>query len=523
MIIQDQVIQRVSGDQNSTSQYLYQNIVIEPSFGGTQLFEYDIPTFNPSGASFDYYSQNVDAIYAGFNNQQVLRFNWLGGTDALSGNNFWRQEIYQIPYSGYSLFLNSTGSTQQDLATQIQQALTNPFVTIDLQASAITTTGGHYDYYLPQIVKPINQYAQQLFNDKYQYFIDSKLIFNKNIDNTIGNFIYPTPFDPNSTVPVFTASTGQQQYVYYNTDGFVTGITSSSLGQFQSVISEGHQRIIASGVTELVSGMTVNGAYFVYFNIPHRPNINVINGAPSVLGVLDTYSPTFEFNGVDDGDYYNLEVNYDINDVSFTGNQQAMFIIPQQPGDPNFVRSYSQSLNPAANFIYRIGNTRELINIFGVKQHVTSWGNIVSAYTANDGKFNVSGTVYQTYLQYGPPISSATVSFYIVTNTSAVDLGADVPSNSTILTDVTQSLGGGVGSTFSALTDVNGYYEINNIPGGYVQVTVTSPISISGNPIFSSSTAIVNINQDTGKDFNLSIYWGFTGLTFSEFENYQFV
>ena len=523
MIINDSVIQRVSGDQNSSSQYLFQNIIIEPSFGGTQLFEYDIPTFNPSGASFDYYSQNIDAIYAGTNNQKVLRFNWLAGTDALSGTNIWRQEVYQIPFSGYNEFINATGVTQQALATQIQQALANPFVTIDLQASAVTTINSYYDYYLPQIVKPVNQYAQQLFNDKYQYFIDSKLIFNKNIDNTIGNFIYESPFDPTNTSPAFTASTGQQQYVYYNTDGLITGITPSILGQFQTVISEGHQRKIASGITQLVSGMTVNGAFFVYFNIPHKPNINVVNGAPSVLGVLDTYSPTFEFNAVDDGDYYNLEVNYDTNDISFTGNQQAMFIIPQQPGDPNFVRSYSQSLNPASNFIYRIGNSRELINIFGVKQHVTAWGEIMSAYTANDGKFNVSGNVYQTYLQYGPPISSATVSFYIVSNTSAVDLGADVPTNSTILADVTHSLGGGVGDTFSALTDVNGYYEINAVPGGYVQVTVTSPLSVSGNPIFSSSTAMVNINQDIGRDFNLSIYWGFTGLTFTEFENYQFV
>ena len=156
MIVQDQVIQRVSGDQNSSSQYLFQNIIIEPSFGGTQMFEYDIPTFNPSGASFDYYSQNIDTISTNFNNQKVIRFNWLGGTDALSGTNIWRQEIYQLPYSGYNMFINSTGTTQQSLATQIQQALTNPFVVLDLQASAITNIG-LFDYSLPQIVKPVNQ------------------------------------------------------------------------------------------------------------------------------------------------------------------------------------------------------------------------------------------------------------------------------------------------------------------------------------------------------------------------------
>lgn len=522
MIIQDYIVSRVSGDQNSSSQYLYQNTIIEPTFNGTQFFEYNIPTFNPSGASFDYYGQNVDTISTNFNNEKIIVFNWTGGEDALSGTNIWRQEIYQIPYSGYTDFVNSTGTTQQALATQIQQALSNPFVTLDLVASAVTNVG-LYDYSLPALVKPTNQYTQQFFNDKYQYFIDSKLIFNRQVDNTLGGFIYETPFDGTSTVPPVTATTGQQQYVYYNTDGLITGITPSILGQFQTIISEGHQKKIVSGVTSLVSGMTVNGAYFVYFTNPNKPNINVINNAPSVFGILDTFSPIFDFNNVSDGDYYNLYVNYDTNDISFTGNQKALFTIPQQPGDPNFIRSHAQSLNAASNFIYKIGNTRELINIFGVKQHVTTWSVISSAYTANDGKFNVSGNVFQTYLQYGPPISSATVSFYVLTNSSSVDLGADVPTDNSILGDVTQSLGGGVGSTFSALTDVNGYYEIPDVPGGYSQVTITSPLSISGNPIFSSSTAIVNINQDLGKDFNLSIYWGFSSLTFNEFENYQFV
>ena len=347
MIVQDQIISRSSGDQNSTSQYMFQNTIIHPSFDGTQFYEYHIPTFNPSGASFDYYSQNIFCISVDLNNDKLITFNWLDGTDALSGTNLLRQEVYQLPFSVYNDFLNSSGDTQQALVPTIQDYLATPFVTLDLPASGVTNTG-NFNYSLPQRVKPNNSFAQQLFNDKSQYFIDTKLIFNRNIDNTIGNFIYETPFSPLATTPVFTATTGQQPYVYYNGDGFITGITPSILGQFQTIVSEGHQRKIVSGATSLVSGMTVNGAYFVYFAPPHRPNVKVINNAPSVIGLLDTFTPIFDFNTVDDGDYYKLEVNYDTNDVSFTGDRSTIFIIPQQPGDPNYIRSFSTPLTPAA-------------------------------------------------------------------------------------------------------------------------------------------------------------------------------
>ena len=522
MIIQDQIINKTSGDNSSSSQYMFQNTIIKPDYTGANLFQYKIPTFNPSGASFNYYSQTVDTISTNISNEKILRFNWLDGTESLSGTNVWRQELYKIPYDTFYQFVNSTGSTQQSLADSIDTLLNTPFVTLDLQASAITNVG-YYDYTLPQIVKPTNDFAQQLFLDKAQYFIDSKLIFNRNIDNSLGDFIYETPFDPTSTVPPFTALTGQQQYILYNGDGNIAAITASTLAQFQTVISEGLNSKITYGINDLITGKTVNGAYFVYFEVPHKPNIDVLNGAPSVKGLLDTFTPIFDFNTVDDGDYYQLAINYDLNDVSFTGNQKATFVIPQQPGDANFIRTYSTALKPASYFMYKSGNTKEIINIFNVKQNVTTWGRIETGYTANDGKYNVSGYVYQTYLYDGPPISSATISLYVVTNTSTIDLGADTPTDSDISGGIVQSLGGGVGDSFSALTDVNGYYEIENIPGGYVQVTVTSPISTSGNPIFSSSTALVNITQDFGKDFSLSIHWGNSGLTFDEFQYYQFV
>jgi len=519
MIIQDIVLSRSSGTQYSQSQYLFQSIIIKPTYGGTNEYEYNIPTFNPSGASFDYYSQNVDTISTNLNNQKIIRFNWLKGTESLTGNSFWRQEIYTIPYDSYNQFLTTTGSTQQALLNQIDNYLNTPLVTIDIPASSITISG-YYDYLVPNIVKPVNNFAQQLFIDKSQYFIDSKLVFSSKTDNTIGDFIYQNPFDGTTLVPPIDIT---NPYVRLNTDGLITGITSSSIGQLPIIVSEGKKSTIDYGVNNLVTGLTVNGAYFVYFVVPKKPNIDVINGAPSVLGILSTFSPIFNFNTVDDGDYYKLDVNYDTNDISFTGNQKAEFIIPQQPGDPEFIRSYSTPLSPGVPFIYRIGNTKELINIFGVKQNVTTWGRIASAYTANDGKFNVSGHVYQTYIQYGPPITGATISFYVVTNTSAVDLGSDTTNYSGITGSITQPLGGGVGSTFSTITDANGYYYIPGVPGGWSQVTLTSPLSYLGNPIFSSSTELVNITQDTGKDYNLSIYWGFSSLTFNEFENYQFV
>jgi hypothetical protein len=529
MIENNKIIQKAMGDSETASQYTFENAIIAPLYPLIPAYEYSIPTFNPSGASFDYYGQNIHAISTNLNNKKIVRFNWLSGTESLSGTNLWRQEIYRIPFQDYDAFVNATGETQANLLNTISNYLTNPLITLDITASTITVST-YYDYEVPTVVKPTDSFAEQLFLDKAQYFIDSKLVFNRQIDNTIGDFIYPTHFDGTAIEPPIDIT---NQYVSLDDGGLVQGITASTLGQFQEIISDGKPYIIASGITSNIKGQTVNGAYFVYFVVPKKPNIDVLNGGPSVFGMLDTFSPIFNFNTVDDGDYYRLQVSYDITDYSFTGSQRALFFIDKQPGDPEFVRSYSTPLSPAEDFIYRIGNTKEIINIFGVKQNVTTWGRIESANTANDGTFNVSGYVYQTYFSEFDPvnpslggipvISGATISFLVISNTSAIDLGADVPTVSSILGEVTQGLAGGVGSIFTAVTDLNGYYSVPNVPGGYINVTVTSPPSFLNNPIFSSTSQTVNIFQDVGKNFNLTIYWGFTGLTFQEFENYPFI
>ncbi len=517
------------GDSETASQYVFENAIISPFSPLVTAYEYDVPTFNPSGASFDYYGQNIHTISTNLNNKKIVRFNWFSGTDSLSGTNLWRQEIYRVPFGDYDAFVQATGDTQTALLNTISNYLSTPLVILDITASTITV-GSYYDYEIPTVVKPIDSFAEQLFLDKAQYFIDSKLVFNRKIDNTLGDFIYPTHFDGTTIVPPIDIT---NQYVSLDDGGLVQGITASTLGQFQQIISDGKPHVMTSGITSNIIGQTVNGAYFVYFIVPKLPNIDVLNGGPSVFGVLDTFSPIFNFNTVDDGDYYRLQVSYDITDYSFTGNQRALFFIDKQPGNPEFIRSYSTPLSPAEDFIYRIGNTKEIINIFGVKQNVTTWGRIESANTANDGNFNVSGYVYQTYyseldpvdpsLGGIPVISGATISFYVISNTSAIDLGADVPTVSSILGEVTQPLAGGVGSTFTAMTDLYGYYEVPNVPGGYINVTLTSPNSYLGNPIFSSTSQTVNIFQDVGKNFNLTIYWGNTGLTFMEFENYPFI
>lgn len=529
MIENNKILQKTVGDSKTASQYLFENTIVSPAFPTPPVYTYHVPTFNPSGASFDYYGQNIHAISTNLNNKKIVRFNWLSGTESLSGTNLWRQEIYRIPYNEYEAYLQATGDTQTSFLNTISNYLSNPLVTLDIQASSITS-GSYYDYEVPTIVKPTDSFAEQLFLDKAQYFIDSKLVFNRNIDNTLGDFIYPTPFDGTTIEPPIDIT---NQYVSLDSGGLVQGITASTLGQFQQIISDGKPYTMMSGVTANITGQTVNGAYFVYFVVPKKPNIDVLNGGPSVFGILDTFSPIFNFNTVDDGDYYRLQVSYDTTDYSFTGNQRALFFIDKQPGDSEFVRSYSTPLSPAEDFIYRIGNTKEIINIFGVKQNVTTWGRIESGYTANDGTFNVSGYVYQTYYSDSEPvepllggipvISGANISFYVISNTSAVDLGADVPSVSSILGEVTQGLAGGVGSIFTATTDLKGFYSVPNVPGGYINVTVTSPNSYLGNPIFSSTSQTVNIFQDIGKNFNLTIYWGFTGLTFQEFENYPFI
>ena len=480
------ITSRTIGESDGISQVFIQNNIpkileplVEPKI-------FNLPLYNLEGATFKYYQQVVDGISVNVNNEKTLTYDYTANTTSFSSITNVIYDIYRVDFPTYDAVSNDlnenslTGSTgfTPTLET-ISSLLATPLATIYETGDTISTPT--HIVSLPEIIKPIGGFAEQLLLDKAQYFIDTRYEFIQERDKTLGGF---ETFSGGSVVDF--------SYSGLNSDG-------------NFLITTQKDETIISGGT--YSGLTTNGAIFTYFSAPQKPNIDVIDDAPTVIGQLDTFSPIFSFNNVSDGDYYKLQVTYDLSDATFLS--AFTFNIDRQPGIADFIRTHSVTLSPDSSFLYRFGNTKEVINVFGVKQNVTNWGRSETAITDTDGIYTVQGTVYQDY-NYGCPVSGATVVFTVSLTTATLEVGVDTTTDISIAAGTNEPIGGGAGTSFSALTDSSGNYTVNNVAGGSGIVTVTKPG-------YDDAPQPYDIDGDTiGLDLTINLLWSSTGTTFAD-------
>lgn len=492
--INREIISRTIGENDGISQVFIQNNIPYINEPEVEPNPFNVPLFSILGATYNFYEQNIQGISVNINNQKRLDYTYTANTSSFSAITKTIYDIYKLPFPTYNQVFNSfdaegdevlppTGLTEASTAVTITsetiaEILSQPLITLYDTGSTITTP--QYTLELPSVVKPVDDFAQRLLEDKSQYFIDTRFEFPLERDKTLGGY-------------------------QVLSGGVATEITLTGLSEDGNFLLETsrNSETIDRG---LFSGITVNGALFTYFVAPQKPNIDVEGGEPSVAGQLDTFSPIFSFNNVSDGDYYKLQVTYNVDNITFTG--ATVFDIPYQEGVPEFIRSFSTPLTPDSNFLYRIGNTKEITNIFGVKQNVTTWGRAENAFTATDGIYDISGTIYQNEF-FGSPVSAATVTFVVASTTSDVELGVDAPYENTIEEGTNEPLGGGVGAAFSGLTDANGNYSLTDIKGGALQVIISKDGYVT-------QTYAIELNADvTGQDYTIRLEWG-SNLTIEE-------
>lgn len=490
MSITKQIIARTVGENDDIAQVFTQNTLVEPTFPPTNPFNFEAPVYNLSGATFNFYTQNVDGISTNINKTKTVSFFISENFTSITGDTVFHHDLYRLDVESFEAAKQASARTTNEFQS-VLSALTIPFYSTEESASTFTVIGmftafTQHDLILPQKVKPTGSYTIDLFKDKSQYFIDSYFKIPRTVDRTLCD--YQTI--ENGIVTKLSAVTGT-----------TTFINSSSVAN-----------VITGGT---FSGITVNGANFVYFILPQKPDINVINNEPSVKGILPTFSPIFSFNNVDDGDYYRLQVNYSTGDTSFTGIT-TVFNIAKQIGDPEFIRTYSTPLKPNSPFLYRIGNTKEIINIFGIKQNTTVWSESIYATTASDGTFILQGTAFRGALG-GPPVSGAVISMTIVDKLSKIDFGADSIEDPNIASEISKSSRGAIGSTIIAITDVNGHYTFGNIDSGLYEVVIIPPSYLSPEYVIMPQTATINLTSDTQLDVVFAILWGDTVIDMSDF------
>ncbi len=506
---------QTTGNNDSVAQAFSQNKYVRISPRTTNVFAFENPVFNIEGASINYYEQSLQAISYNLNNGKEYIINFTGNTFSLSGITTLHHELYRVTYEDFTaaqLDNTSTAFTQS-----IVSAINEPLITfVDVTSGSTgvfnNLSASRYSFTFPTQVKPTGGYTIDLFRDKSQYFIHPKFIFPKAINNTIGQ-IQTISGDTSGSTTIVTLSeypTESYEFLEANLpDHTITGATP-------------------------FSGLTVRGAFFTYFVPPKKPNLEVGGGDSTnpVVGAQSTFSPTYNFNNVDDGDYYRLQVTYNVTDYTFADSSKADFTINKQDGDAEFVRTYSTPLTPNQQFLYRIGNTKEIVNLFGVKQSITTWSNYVQAETANDGRFSLSGICYRNYVlattytadtfgnltlvSGGTELSGVTLQLIGIASNSSVDLSVDSKTDSRIFTPVNSVLDSNaiVGvATYTTTSGVDGTFDFGRVEGGTYTLRITPPIEYIN--AYSIQTQTISITEDSDLEIVLGIIWGNNIIDFS--------
>lgn len=478
-----------TGDENSVAQFFYRNTFANIYNKTTEPFKFEVPMYWIDRATYDYYTQDTKGISTNLNNTKTLLFYFTANTFSLSGNTLLKHDIYRVDYESYldTKEKIENGLTGDTGFSDIQSKLSTPFYTITETASTITSTA--HTLYFPNEIKRTNEFKENLLYDKYQYFVNTTYNFEKNRDLTLGD-IY-----------VFSAETGDFE------------IMSASTATTTTLSTENTPHIITATT---FSGLSVNGAYFIYFTSPNKPNINVIDGQPSVIGDLDTFTPIFTFNNVEDGDKYKLQVSYDVNNKGFTGNNITEFIFEKEEGDAEYIRTFPAALTPDSDFIYRIGNTKEIENLFDIRYSITNWSDFVQASASSDGIFSLNGTIYYHNISTATTFSAVTIQLELLSAFSNVDLGVDSRYNDEIAEVTSNAINSTVGTIYTSTSAVDGTFSFSQLIGGTYKITATTPD-------FRTYVSEIVLSENTEISIVFPIVWGDTIKTFGLLANFTFL
>lgn len=557
-----------AGNSNTTSQVFYNNYLADSTPVETDYFSFYKPGYYTYGGTLDYLSQDPFAIFTNLI-KPPIRFKFTSHTESLTGDSYFIHEIYKLDYDTYKLYSDNQIANSQKVNNSISknnkesaplnsidlnnsngvkfgnneipvpeklfgQSLTSsdkntiqsyfdsPFITFTAATSAIT--GNVYDLFLDEYVKNLGEYKSQLFKNKGQYFINTKMVFNINLGKDYTDF-YTLNTSIKSGVTTFTAVTAIS--VVTGATGpitIVTGVTTQTAATAffsQNVLTSewnNTQNIISSNNIDYkissgpFTGTIVRGNYFSYFEVPDKPSMEY----PIMQGQLSTFTPEFRWSNGDRADSFLMQINYNTVDTGFTGssvinypvekNEKNEKTIKNRLKDPTIetetektIYFFQVPMKSNKQFIWRVGNSVELIDIFNVRRNVVTFSEYYSAtsqseairtyvVSESDSPFieHVAGFDTPPSLDYESEVAE-----YILNGTI---------SGSTVTGATVQLTYPNSAYTIS-MTDSGGTYSFSGLQSGMYTLTT----DYRG---YQQDIRTINITSNTTENFKLHLIWG---------------
>jgi len=421
MPINKEIRSITAGHSTTASQVFYNNNFADANDGTSPVYVFRVPQYVTYGGTPNYYDQDSTSIFTNVGNPP-LRFIFTSNTFSLSGNSFFVHELYKLSYDVHRLYsdnqitnkpsfvnkndvASSTDSkagtknkalenqetlksgnnpipipekffgqplTPNDLST-IQAYFENPISTITASTTGIT--GAIYDIPIKQFITSLGSYKQEALTDKAQYFLKTKMIFYLNL---------------------------QKDYVDKYT---ITGTTGTTIATeaWSDVFTGQTSSEIHSITASTYFGLNVAGHFFTYFVVPDQP----IMEYPITQGDITTFTPEFRWSNSDKADSCVVQICYDIFNTGFTGTsivdytvektldnvqvlQNVTYGVDSQASTTKNVYTTQIPIQSNTEFIYRIGNSKEIIDVFDVRRAVVAFS---SPYTAQTLSTSLSGSV----------------------------------------------------------------------------------------------------------------------------------
>ena len=520
MKIYRKLIYVTAGNNNSRSQVFSNNYFADSKSVETPFFSFNKPMFYTYGGTLNYYGQDQYSIFTNLV-RPPIRFIFTANTESLSGDSYFLHEIYRLDYDTYKLYSDNQISSSPDIINKsnkistatsinrefvsstklklgnnsistpekffgepltkydystIQKNFTEPIMTITASTSAIT--GFAYDLFLDQYNKQSGKYKTELFLDKAQFFINTKVVFNVNLEKNYSE-IFSNESDSSPWNNILTLT---------STNNYLHAI---NIGPF--------------------SGINVIGNYFTYFLVPDKPKLEY----PIMSGTLETFTPEFRWSNGEKADSFLVQINYNTGDTGFTG---VTYNYPVEKSDKNSSVSTSKvkdatnefssdktlytfqvPVKSNTNFLYRVGNSKELIDIFNIRRNIITFTDCYSAKTQPEP--------IRTYvtIESDSPSSSGITGMYAPpsldyeSEISSYSLGG-VVSGSTV-TGATMQLIYPNNSFATLTTDSSGVYSFTGLGSGiYTLIT-----NYRG---YQQDLRIVNMSGDTTLGFKINLLWG---------------